>query len=470
MHISIFLLAVIEWNIGCQHMNSGTGFEDVSETGCSKSEKTIPAQIEVFPRKESIGKIDGHNYFEAHATFEGRILKENTDMENKSEKDRENIEGNELWNENRSRLKTNKEHSDEGTSGQRSNNMELGECILKGNFVLKNSSVGWKGLSLGCVNGKSVICGKERSCVVLRGCEVTASCGISPFELIESCGIVENITLIPSSSLSFDTPPLFSSNSVENEKADHCRAAVSSSHFSSFCLSSAPFLGSASIGSLSLSDLIFFNISAKPTESSLLSPSFCESGCTMSSCSFSSVCDVYDGGIVRSINSRSSSLTASNASFVGCLRTKNVEFIGSEEDPSKPKRQNVTADEANTFIWCEWNGSKTTGSNNILSDKASNGGAIYMYNLASGTLSVKCCSFNDCTAHWDGGGIMSRSISSIKIENNSFNAYTADNYRGGGICAYSISACVRIGGCEFQNRIGNNYGGGIYLYIFQVSG
>ncbi|KAH7820145.1 uncharacterized protein MONOS_12695 [Monocercomonoides exilis] len=470
MHISTFLLAVIEWNIGCKHVNSGAMFEDMSETGCSKSEKMIPAQIEVFPRKESIGKSDSHNYFEARATFEGRILKENTDMKSKSGKNRENNEGKELWNEKRSHMKTNKEHSDEGTSGQQTNNMEIGECFLKGNFVLKNSSVGWKGLSLGCVNGKSVICGKERSCVVLRGCEVAVGCGTSPLELIESCGIVESITLIPSSLLSFDAPPLFSSNAVENEKADHCRVAVASSCFSSFCLSSAPFLGSASIGGVSLSDLVFFNISTKPTESSLLSPSFCESECTMSSCSFSSVCDAYDGGIVRSINLRSSSLTASNISFVGCLRTKNVEFIGSEENPSKPGRQNETADEANIFTWCEWNGSKTTGTSLGYTDGASNGGAIYMYNLASGILTAKYCSFNDCYARSYGGGIACCDISSIEMEYNSFNSCTADRYGGGGIYAYSISTCIRISGCEYQNCKAADYGGGIFLESFNISG
>ncbi|KAH7817861.1 uncharacterized protein MONOS_14585 [Monocercomonoides exilis] len=93
-----------------------------------------------------------------------------------------------------------------------------------------------------------------------------------------------------------------------------------------------------------------------------------------------------------------------------------------------------------------------------------------MYNLGSGTLSVKFCSFNDCYAHYGGGGIMCREISSINIENNSFNACIAKNYYGGGMYAYSISSCVRISGCKFQKCSAKYNGGGLYLDYFNVSG
>ncbi|KAH7817852.1 uncharacterized protein MONOS_13643 [Monocercomonoides exilis] len=190
----------------------------------------------------------------------------------------------------------------------------------------------------------------------------------------------------------------------------------------------------------------------------------------MSGCSFSSVWDVYDGGIVPSLNSPSSSLDASNTSFVGCHRSQNVEVNGSEGNLSKPARQNQTDNGANSFTWCVWNGSNTTGNQNSVSDGVSSGGAINMYNLGSGTLSVKFCSFNDCYAHYGGGGIMCYKISSIKIENNSFNACTAKNNYGGGMYTYSISSCVRISGCEFQKCSAKYDGGGLYLENFNVSG
>eukprot|EP00770_Monocercomonoides_exilis_P016534 MONOS_16502.1-p1 / transcript=MONOS_16502.1 / gene=MONOS_16502 / organism=Monocercomonoides_exilis_PA203 / gene_product=unspecified product / transcript_product=unspecified product / location=Mono_scaffold01796:1-1237(-) / protein_length=412 / sequence_SO=supercontig / SO=protein_coding / is_pseudo=false len=190
----------------------------------------------------------------------------------------------------------------------------------------------------------------------------------------------------------------------------------------------------------------------------------------MSGCEFSSVWDVYDGGIVPSLNSPSSSLDASNTSFVGCYRSGNVAISGSEGNPSKPGRQQIADNGTNSFTWCVWNGSKANGTSTSISNGTSNGGAIFMYGLSSGTLSVKFCSFNDCYAYYAGGGIMCRSISSINIENNSFNACTAKNYRGGGIHAYDITSCVRISGCEFQKCTAKECGGGLYLYTFKVSG
>ncbi|KAH7815833.1 uncharacterized protein MONOS_10259 [Monocercomonoides exilis] len=125
----------------------------------------------------------------------------------------------------------------------------------------------------------------------------------------------------------------------------------------------------------------------------------------MSGCEFSSVWDVYDGGIVPSLNSPSSSLAASNTSFIRCYRSENVAVSGSEDNPSKPARQQITDNGANSFTWCVWNESKANGTSTSISNGTSNGGAIFMYNKASGTLSVKFCSFNNCTAYYAGGVI-----------------------------------------------------------------
>ncbi|KAH7817818.1 uncharacterized protein MONOS_15951 [Monocercomonoides exilis] len=148
----------------------------------------------------------------------------------------------------------------------------------------------------------------------------------------------------------------------------------------------------------------------------------------------------------------------------------NVAVSGSEGNPSKPARQQISDDGANSFTWCVWNGSKTTGENDEYEDRASNGGAINIYGLSSGTLSVKHCSFNDCYAYYGGGAITAYEICSITVENTSFNACTAQNYEGGGIDIYSISSCVRISGCEFQKCKASGYGGGLYLQTFNVSG
>ncbi|KAH7818581.1 uncharacterized protein MONOS_14473 [Monocercomonoides exilis] len=213
-----------------------------------------------------------------------------------------------------------------------------------------------------------------------------------------------------------------------------------------------------------------FNISVFSLSKNFINASESTSSTLMSCCSFSSVCDVYDGGIVPSLNSPSSSLAASNTSFARCYRSQNVAVSGSEGNPSKPARQQIADNEANSFTWCVWNGTKTTGTSGSYSDGTSNGGAIYMYGLSSGTLSVKFCSFNDCYAYWNGGGVMCAYIESVEIVNNTFNSCTTQAWVGGGMCIYPISSCVRISGCEFQKCSAKFDGGGLHLYNFQVSG
>ncbi|KAH7829317.1 uncharacterized protein MONOS_14694 [Monocercomonoides exilis] len=220
----------------------------------------------------------------------------------------------------------------------------------------------------------------------------------------------------------------------------------------------------------SFSKLSFFNIS---TANDLCSPSTTmstQTNCMMSSCSFWSVCDTYDGGIVHSLNNPYASLTASNTSFVGCYRTRNVECSGTAEVPLKPDRQNETFNGANSFTWCEWNGSKTSGESESVTDGVSSGGAICMFSQSSASVSVSHCTFNDCYAYYDGGAIMCYNIKSVKIENNYFNSCSAQVNVGGAMCIVTISSCIRISGCEFQNCKAAYNGGGLYLENFQVSG
>ncbi|KAH7822431.1 uncharacterized protein MONOS_6421 [Monocercomonoides exilis] len=190
----------------------------------------------------------------------------------------------------------------------------------------------------------------------------------------------------------------------------------------------------------------------------------------MNSCSFSSVCDAYDGGIIPSLNNPLASLSASNTSFIGCYRTRNVACEGSADNKLTPGRQNTTFNGTNTFVWCEWNGSKTTGTEGSYVDGVSSGGAICMYSQSSASVRISYCMFNECTAHSCGGGIMCAFIKEVKIENNSINDCTALYQYGGGVFLYSISTCVVISGCKFQNCKANSYGGGLNLYSFDVLG
>eukprot|EP00770_Monocercomonoides_exilis_P000541 MONOS_538.1-p1 / transcript=MONOS_538.1 / gene=MONOS_538 / organism=Monocercomonoides_exilis_PA203 / gene_product=unspecified product / transcript_product=unspecified product / location=Mono_scaffold00008:220647-227882(+) / protein_length=2412 / sequence_SO=supercontig / SO=protein_coding / is_pseudo=false len=340
--------------------------------------------------------------------------------------------------------------------------------VVSGCVCACNSSFELRGMTLTRHERGSVVYGMRGSVIVASGCVIGVERETSPFDFCGSCGLFTNISLRSSSTLTEQIfPPLFSSKAMEGEISEKCHVSVCSSHFSSFCVSSAPFISSHFV---SLSQLEFFNISTNPPKISHLDEGPSQRVFLMSGCSFSSVWDVYDGGIVPSLNSPSSSLAASNTSFVRCYRSQNVAISGSEGNPSKPARQQIADNGANSFTWCVWNGSKTTGTSSSYSDGISSGGAINMYGLSSGTLSVKFCSFNDCYANYAGGGIFCYSINSVKIENNSFNACTAKNDYGGGMYARSISSCVRISGCEFQKCKASGAGGGLYLYNFNVSG
>ncbi|KAH7818147.1 uncharacterized protein MONOS_3945 [Monocercomonoides exilis] len=339
---------------------------------------------------------------------------------------------------------------------------------VEGSVVGINSSMKLNSLGLREMGGESVLRASDGSSVEVSGCVIGVGREASPFDLCGSCGLLTNISLRSSSTSTEQIfPPLFSSKAAEGEISEKCHVSVCSSHFSSFCVSSAPFISSHFV---CLSQLEFFNISTNPQKTTHLDEGLSQRVFLMSGCSYSSVWDVYDGGIVPSLNSPSSSLDASNTSFVGCYRSQNVAISGSEGNPSKQARQLITDNGANSFTWCEWNGSNTTGRSGSSSAENSNGGAIYMNDKASGTLSVKFCSFNDCSAYSYGGGIFCVSINSVKIENNSFNACTAQNCYGGGMYARSISTCVRISGCEFQKCSAYGWGGGLYFENLNVSG
>ncbi|KAH7824253.1 uncharacterized protein MONOS_177 [Monocercomonoides exilis] len=340
---------------------------------------------------------------------------------------------------------------------------------VEGSVVGVNSSLKLNSLGLREMGGESVLRASDGSFVEVSGCVIGVERKTSPFDFCESCGSFTNISL-RSSSTSTSTeqifPSLFSSKATEGEISEKRHVSVCSSRFSSFCVSSAPFISSHFT---SLSQLEFFNISTNPLKSTHLREGLDQRMFLMSGCSFSSVCDAYDGGIVPSLNNPLASLTASNTSFVGCCRTKNVKCEGTSDVKLNPGRRNETENGANSFTWCEWNGSKTTGKENSYSDGISSGGAICMYNLNSGELSVSHCSFNDCTAYYHGGAIMCHGIKSIEIVGNVFNSCTAQTYGGGGVYACDISLCALVSRCEFQNCKAHHDGGGLRLDNFDMS-
>ncbi|KAH7819664.1 uncharacterized protein MONOS_15654 [Monocercomonoides exilis] len=346
-----------------------------------------------------------------------------------------------------------------------------GESWIEGCLMFANSSIKLHSLGLVPNDGQSVLNAVKGCFVEVSRCRIEIGGEMPPFCLSGSCDLFTNISLrFPLNSHFQKCPSLFSSKPFEGVHSEKCHVLVCSSHFSSFCVSSAPFLSSPSIPLVSFSQLTFFNISTANDACSPSTTMSVQTTCLMNSCSFSSVCDAYDGGIVPSLNNPFASLTASNTSFTCCCRTRNVQFIGSKDAKQHPGRQNTTTNGANSFIWCEWNGSKTTGTNKDFSDGTSNGGAIYMFNMENGILIVTHCSFNGCAAFYAGGGVMCANIKSVEIENNSFNSCIAQISAGGGMCVVAVSSCVRISGCEFQSCKANSHGGGLDLEDINCSG
>eukprot|EP00770_Monocercomonoides_exilis_P013763 MONOS_13710.1-p1 / transcript=MONOS_13710.1 / gene=MONOS_13710 / organism=Monocercomonoides_exilis_PA203 / gene_product=unspecified product / transcript_product=unspecified product / location=Mono_scaffold00869:24692-27381(+) / protein_length=874 / sequence_SO=supercontig / SO=protein_coding / is_pseudo=false len=374
------------------------------------------------------------------------------------------------------------------------------KSYIRGCIHMQNSSITMNRILLIKDERRNVVCGRKGSVVVVRGCVMGMGKddGAGAFDLSRSIGVLRNITLKGwRSGGEIYSGRLFGGKGYGGEKGGGEEKAgegeggrgrgrgregdgygegiegsisVSESHFSSFCVSSAPFLSSPSIPLVSLSHLTFFNISTANEACSPSTTMLTQTTCLMNSCSFSSVCDAYDGGIVPSLNNPLASLSVSNTSFIGCCRTKNVVCEGTSVRKLTPGRQNTTTNGANSFIWCEWSGSKTTGESDSYTDGISSGGAIFMYNLNSGELSVSNCLFNNCFAFSRGGGIMCNTIKSVHIENDVFNECTAQNQYGGGMYVSSVSTCARISGCKFQNCKASGLGGGLLLESFQVSG
>ncbi|KAH7819118.1 uncharacterized protein MONOS_13696 [Monocercomonoides exilis] len=439
--------------------------------------------IENSPLRET----HSNNLFQHMNTFQPSIRSGNTEIEGKYTK--HNLQHELKENKRNYRTTESEMSSDYWMHLYRECFNEFPQSEIEGYICAWNSSIELKGIGLMGGECGSVACGRRRSVVVARGCVVGMGKDneAGTFDLSGSIGVLTNITLKGwRRGGEIISGRLFGGNGYGGEKGG-CEKkgggggggggegvegsiSVSESHFSSFSVSSAPFLSSPSIPVVSLSHLIFFNISTgndacpSPTTTSTQATYF------MSSCSFSSVCDAYNGGIVPSLNNPLVSLTASNASFVGCCRTRNVECEGTSDNKKHPERQSITENIANSLIWCEWNGSKATGTSDSLSDGVSSGGAICMHNLNSGELSVSHCVFNNCFAYSSGGGIMCRSIKFVCIENSIFNFCIAQNHCGGGFYVVMISTCVRISGCEFQKCKAVYDGGGFCLESFQVLG
>eukprot|EP00770_Monocercomonoides_exilis_P013746 MONOS_13693.1-p1 / transcript=MONOS_13693.1 / gene=MONOS_13693 / organism=Monocercomonoides_exilis_PA203 / gene_product=unspecified product / transcript_product=unspecified product / location=Mono_scaffold00865:25162-25930(+) / protein_length=235 / sequence_SO=supercontig / SO=protein_coding / is_pseudo=false len=202
-----------------------------------------------------------------------------------------------------------------------------GVSVFKGSLVVKNASVELNQISLENDDNCCLVCGRKGSVVVVRGCVVGMGKddGAGAFDLSGSIGVLTNITLkgwrrggeIYSGRL-FGGKGYGGEKGGGEEKASEGEGgergrgregdgdgediegsiSVSESHFSSFCVSSAPFLSSPSIPLISLSHLTFFNISTANDACSPSTAMSTKTTCMMISCSFSSPQILHSLGVV----------------------------------------------------------------------------------------------------------------------------------------------------------------------------
>ncbi|KAH7830847.1 uncharacterized protein MONOS_9689 [Monocercomonoides exilis] len=139
-----------------------------------------------------------------------------------------------------------------------------------------------------------------------------------------------------------------------------------------------------------------------------------------------------------------------------------MKYEGAAEAPLKPDRQNETFNGANSFTWCEWSGSRTTGESDSCAEERQAEGPFAC------TVNRRPL-FKFRIVH-SMNVLRIGAVESVEIVNNTFDSCTAQNYLGGGAFVYTISTCVRISGCEFQKCKAVYDGGGLFLENFQVSG
>ncbi|KAH7828336.1 uncharacterized protein MONOS_3414 [Monocercomonoides exilis] len=164
------------------------------------------------------------------------------------------------------------------------------ESWIEGSFMIANSSIKLHSLGLMPNDGQSALNATNGCFVELSRCGIEMRGERPPFCLSGGRGLFTNISLrFPLDLHSQKCPSLFSSKPFKGDHSEKSHVSICSSHFSSFCVSSAPFLASPLVPFASLSKLSFFNISTATSDYPSLTTSFYQTTFLMSGCEFVSV-------------------------------------------------------------------------------------------------------------------------------------------------------------------------------------
>ncbi|KAH7822098.1 uncharacterized protein MONOS_15737 [Monocercomonoides exilis] len=327
-------------------------------------------------------------------------------------------------------------------------------------FVESNSSLVISCSELYHCSDNPIFRCKSLSAVEIFGClicfkEFSSSC---PISLTESTASLSNISLycdVPT----FIVPPFLESNLSTSQFA--CCGLLTMFHcsFSSMMISSLPFLFSEAVSHVSAMHSSFENISYFKTERqsrNRFTASTAHHYTTISSCSFFSVNDVYDGGLFHSINCPCSSLSSLNNTFISCNRLSNVRYSGTEENPLSLERTVIETAGEHLFVWCEWKNASPNGF----------GGAIYISHGGS-SINVSHCLFNDINSTNDqannhGGAIFIANLVNALVDSSNFSKCCAN--QGGAMCSVDHVKNEQCKDLVFENcSISSEYGMVCYL-------
>ncbi|KAH7817572.1 uncharacterized protein MONOS_11078p1 [Monocercomonoides exilis] len=314
----------------------------------------------------------------------------------------------------------------------------------------------------------------DRSCIIgLRElcCCVVSSCGLfcdrnsaSLIHVDDGVVFLCKITLLFRDKCDTKIVQLVSSSTASATPSSSSSLSIDQSKFEAIETMTGPFEGGERIGCVSISRSHFINTTnhrSTTTENKLS----CLCASSIVGCLFESVCDVYYGGIVQSINRCGTSLSVFNSTFFSSRRSKNAEYRGTEGSPLNPGRITLLYEGEFIFEWCEWNGSHTSSSSKAINvpdaqDTYWSGGAMCLIGWGECSLLINFCVFLGCYSDSDGGATRCyNTLLSASINTNYSQCYSGT---GGAINIYQ-SSCLETANCWFTNCTSSGGGGGIFL-------
>ncbi|KAH7831947.1 uncharacterized protein MONOS_5967 [Monocercomonoides exilis] len=203
--------------------------------------------------------------------------------------------------------------------------------------------------------------------------------------------------------------PLFSQDSSGSSFSQLFH--FSSSVVQSLVLASTPFLLPASFTSGRIYDSIFFNITISPLLRSHMDTMPGQREASISDSAFTKVENVYDGGIVQSVNAPGNNILCSNCSFLSCSRE-----LSNDTRKPYPSREDYS------YRSCSFSDSLFTLTSQL------RGGAIFVG--TNGSLNVQRCSFIECQTSIRGGAIFLIEFSNSEINVTDFANCTANDSDG----------------------------------------